>query len=129
MSGGGKSVSRGRMGQSVKVTNIDPRELENMEEVIQSLEQRIRELRQKQNALDGQINTLSPELNRMKHDYEKYTRDLQVTMTITPNNRDFLVQKNIDKLLPLPSHVIQSVFRQCHVFYSRFPLLYFLLTI
>lgn len=78
MSGGGKTVSRGRMGQSVRVSNVDPRELENLEENIRQMEQEVRELRQKQVSLEGQINTLQPELRQMKFDYEKFTMELKV---------------------------------------------------
>ncbi|KAJ8956971.1 hypothetical protein NQ318_012135 [Aromia moschata] len=77
MSGGGKSVSRGRMGQSVRVSNVDPRELENLEESIGQMEQEVRELRQRQNSLEGQINTLQPELRQMKLNYEKFTMELK----------------------------------------------------
>lgn len=78
MSGGGKTVSRGRMGQSVRVSNVDPRDLENLEENIRQMEQEVRELRQKQVSLEGQINTLQPELRQMKFDYEKFTMELKV---------------------------------------------------
>ncbi|KAJ8970615.1 hypothetical protein NQ314_001150 [Rhamnusium bicolor] len=77
MSGGGKTVSKGRMGQSVRVSNVDPRELENMEERVQQMEQQVRELRQKQASLESQINTLQPEFRQMKFDYEKFTMELE----------------------------------------------------
>lgn len=79
MSGGGRAVSRGRMGQSVRVSNIDPRELENLEETIQHMEEEVRALRQKQASLESQINTLQPELRQMKFDYEKFTMELKVS--------------------------------------------------
>lgn len=78
MSGGGKSVSRGRMGQSVRISNVDPKELDNMEQYINEMEQHVRELRQKQNSLESQINTLQPELRQMKLNYEKFNIELQV---------------------------------------------------
>lgn len=81
MSGGGKSVSRGRMGRSVRISNVDPKELENMEEYISEMEQHVRELRQKQNTLESQINTLQPELRQMKLDYEKFSVHVQVRIT------------------------------------------------
>nr|CAI5830512.1 unnamed protein product [Callosobruchus analis] len=78
MSGGGKSVSKGRMGQSVKVSNVDPRELEQLEETLQEMENNVRELRQKHNSLENQVNALQPELRQMKIDYEKFTMELKV---------------------------------------------------
>ncbi|CAH2012044.1 unnamed protein product [Acanthoscelides obtectus] len=77
MSGGGKTVSKGRMGQSVKVSNVDPRELEQLEESLQEMEDSVRELRQKHNSLENQVNALQPELRQMKIDYEKFTMELQ----------------------------------------------------
>ncbi|KAG5889944.1 hypothetical protein JTB14_018839 [Gonioctena quinquepunctata] len=77
MSGGGKSVSRGRMGQSVRVSNVNPKELENMQQDIDGLEVRVRELRHKQSSLEAQINTLQPELRQMKFDFEKFSMELK----------------------------------------------------
>lgn len=78
MSGGGKTVSRGRMGQSVTVTNTKPEDLDRMEQEVSQLENRVRELRQKQISLENQIAVLEPELQEMKMNYEKYNRELQV---------------------------------------------------
>ncbi|CAG9833958.1 unnamed protein product [Diabrotica balteata] len=77
MSGGGGRVSKGRMGQSVRVSNVDPKELQNLEEDIQQMEQQVRDLRQKQASLESQINTLQPELRQMKVDYEKFSMELK----------------------------------------------------
>nr|XP_023017853.1 structural maintenance of chromosomes protein 4 [Leptinotarsa decemlineata]XP_023017854.1 structural maintenance of chromosomes protein 4 [Leptinotarsa decemlineata] len=77
MSGGGKSVSRGRMGQSVRVSNVNPKELENMQEDIEELEGKVRELRQRQTSLESQISTLEPELRQMKFDFEKFSMELK----------------------------------------------------
>lgn len=79
MSGGGKTISRGRMGQSVRVSNVNPKELENMEQYINEMEQHVRELRQKENLLENRINTLQPELRQMKFNYEKFSIELQVS--------------------------------------------------
>nr|CAI5830513.1 unnamed protein product [Callosobruchus analis] len=85
MSGGGKSVSKGRMGQSVKVSNVDPRELEQLEETLQEMENNVRELRQKHNSLENQVNALQPELRQMKIDYEKFTMELKQLQEQQPN--------------------------------------------
>ncbi|CAH1155594.1 unnamed protein product [Phaedon cochleariae] len=77
MSGGGKTVSKGRMGQSVRVSNVNPRELENLEETIQQLEEHVREMRQNQTSLENQVNTLQPELRQMKFDFEKFSMELE----------------------------------------------------
>ncbi|KAJ8924806.1 hypothetical protein NQ315_000960 [Exocentrus adspersus] len=90
MSGGGKTVSRGRMGQKVRVSNADPRELENLEKEIGIIEGSVRELRQKQVLLENQINTLQPELRRMKLDYEKYTMELKSLQQQQPSLADQL---------------------------------------
>lgn len=95
MSGGGKTVSRGRMGQSVRVSNVDPRELENMEQYINELEQHVREVRQRQNSLESQINTLQPELRQMKLDYEKFNIELQVSNNTILKN--FLLENCCDR--------------------------------
>ncbi|XP_056633945.1 structural maintenance of chromosomes protein 4 [Diorhabda sublineata] len=77
MSGGGKQVSRGRMGQSVRVSNVNPREIQSLEEDLEQMEQKVRELRQKQVSLESQINTLQPELRQMKYDLEKFSMELK----------------------------------------------------
>lgn len=86
MSGGGKTVSRGRMGQSVKVSNVDPAEFVNMEKEIEQMEQEARELKQQQIMLEKQINTLQPELAQMKFDYEKFSVELQVIFDVFKYN-------------------------------------------
>ncbi|CAH0546726.1 unnamed protein product [Brassicogethes aeneus] len=77
MSGGGKQVSRGRMGQSVAVTNVDPKELENLEAELSEMEQKVRQLRERQSQLESQVNVLEPELRKMKIDYEKFSMELK----------------------------------------------------
>ncbi|XP_050294355.1 structural maintenance of chromosomes protein 4 isoform X2 [Anthonomus grandis grandis] len=85
MSGGGKRVLRGRMGQSVAVTNVDPTEIQNLEQEVQRMEQRVRELRQRQAALETKINELQPALRQMQIDLEKYTRELNSLKQQQPN--------------------------------------------
>lgn len=78
MSGGGKTVSRGRMGQSVKQTDVGPRDVAKMERDLENIDVQISELRQKQTNLENQIKVLEPELRQMKIDLEKYSSELQV---------------------------------------------------
>lgn len=85
MSGGGKSVSRGRMGQSVAVAKVDPRELNRLEEEVVRMEQRVRELRQRQNTLTLQIAELQPVLREMQVNSEKFTSELKNLRTQQPN--------------------------------------------
>ncbi|XP_968011.2 structural maintenance of chromosomes protein 4 [Tribolium castaneum] len=77
MSGGGKTVSRGRMGRTVLTSTIDPKELEKMQVNIEKKEERLRQLTQKMNSLESQIRTLKPEFDQMRINYEKFSKDLQ----------------------------------------------------
>ncbi|CAG9859333.1 unnamed protein product [Phyllotreta striolata] len=77
MSGGGKTVSRGRMGQSVKVANVDPVEINNLEQELVKTEGMVRETRQRQADLSNQIKALQPELEQMKLDYDSYTSEIK----------------------------------------------------
>lgn len=76
MSGGGRTVLRGRMGQSVACTNIDPKEILLMENHIDKMEKSVREYRQKQTMLEDEINNLQPNLRQMKVDFEKFNMEL-----------------------------------------------------
>lgn len=78
MSGGGRQVSRGRMGQKVAVCNIDPKELENLEQEVEGMEDTVRQLRRRTVELEDQIAVLEPELRRMKIDQEKFTIEIKV---------------------------------------------------
>ncbi|KAB0799073.1 hypothetical protein PPYR_06953 [Photinus pyralis] len=77
MSGGGKTVSRGRMGQSVAVSTTDPKDVQRMEETLQNMEERIRILRQEQENCEAIINTLEPEVKQMETDVHKFTIELE----------------------------------------------------
>lgn len=79
MSGGGKQVRRGRMGQSVAVSQTQPEDIKQMEVDLEQLEKQLSNLRIKQNQLENQINALQPELGRMKVTYEKHITELEVS--------------------------------------------------
>lgn len=85
MSGGGNRVSRGRMGQSVAVAIVDPRELNRLEEVVVKMEQRVKELRQRQTTLTTKIAELQPVVGEMQVDLEKFTNELKNLRTQQPN--------------------------------------------
>ncbi|GLV32117.1 gluon [Carabus blaptoides fortunei] len=79
MSGGGKTVSRGRMGQCVTVQKNagTPRKMQDMETSLTKLEQKVGELRQRQTTLEDEVNSLDPQLRTMKTDLEKFTIEVQ----------------------------------------------------
>jgi chromosome segregation ATPase len=79
MSGGGKTVLRGRMGQSVAVTSVaSPQKLDQMEQKLQNLESRARQLRTRQVALEDQVTLLPQQLQTMRMNLNKYKMDIQV---------------------------------------------------
>lgn len=80
MSGGGKSVLKGRMGSSVAVQtkNIDPEKITEMENTLEQLQQKASESRQKQIKLEDQVKTLQTQLTTIKIDLEKNTVQSQV---------------------------------------------------
>ncbi|KAK9877855.1 hypothetical protein WA026_020085 [Henosepilachna vigintioctopunctata] len=77
MSGGGKTVSKGRMGQSVAVNDVNPCDIEKLENDLVQAEKKFSSLREKEVALDKQMAALEPELRKMKIDYEKYSIELE----------------------------------------------------
>lgn len=79
MSGGGKTVLRGRMGQSVAVTSVaSPCKLDQMEQKLQKLESRARQLRTRQVSLEDQVTLLSQQLQTMRMNLNKYKIEIQV---------------------------------------------------
>ncbi|KAK5646128.1 hypothetical protein RI129_004592 [Pyrocoelia pectoralis] len=77
MSGGGRTVLRGRMGQSVAVSTTDPKDVQRMEERLQSIQESIRTLREEQASYERIINTLEPEVKQMEIDMRKFTIELE----------------------------------------------------
>lgn len=78
MSGGGRTVMKGRMGQSVTVTTTNQRDLDAVENELKLLEERFRYLRERQTALENQIKALEPELQQMKMNYEIFGSEIKV---------------------------------------------------
>ncbi|XP_044758906.1 structural maintenance of chromosomes protein 4 [Coccinella septempunctata] len=89
MSGGGRSVLRGRMGQSVAVSTTNQSDLDKVEKELQVLEERFRYLRERQATLENQINALEPELKQMKMNYEKFSLEIK---SLTQQQPDLLKQ-------------------------------------
>lgn len=80
MSGGGKTVLRGRMGQCVAVTTsvATPRKLDQMEQKLQHLESRARQLCTRQVSLEDQVTLLSQQLQTMRMNLNKFKMEVQV---------------------------------------------------
>jgi chromosome segregation ATPase len=79
MSGGGKTVLRGRMGQCVAVTSVaTPRKLDQMEQKLQHLESRARQLCTRQVSLEDQVSLLSQQLQGMRMNFNKFKMEIQV---------------------------------------------------
>ncbi|XP_066249114.1 structural maintenance of chromosomes protein 4 [Euwallacea similis] len=85
MSGGGKRVLRGRMGRSVAVANLDPRDLKRQEDEVERMEKRVRELRTCHAELENRIGELQPEIREMEINFEKYKHELQSLQAQQPN--------------------------------------------
>lgn len=80
MSGGGNRVSRGRMGQSVAISDNNPEDIKRMEVDLETLEERIRENNKQYYQLEKQVNTLRPELEKMKLEIKKYMTELEASI-------------------------------------------------
>lgn len=78
MSGGGNTVSRGRMGQSIKVNDTNPEDLRKMENDLANLEESIRNNNKECGLLEKQVSTLRPELEKMKLQFRKFSTELEV---------------------------------------------------
>ena len=80
MSGGGKTVLRGRMGQSVAVISNDatPKKLNNMECRLKEIESQSRQLRVRQVSLEDKVALLTQKLQTMRMDLNKFKMEIQV---------------------------------------------------
>ncbi|BFZ06696.1 hypothetical protein BsWGS_09735 [Bradybaena similaris] len=76
MSGGGNSVCRGKMGSSI-VTDVDPRELSNMENTLETFKKDAESLGQKKFKLEDTITQNEKDVNIMKHDLKKFNMELK----------------------------------------------------
>lgn len=86
MSGGGRTVLRGRMGRSVTVhsKNADPDRLAQMETNLQQLQRNANDLQQRQLTLEEQVRTLQPQLYELRLALERTTVELQSLQTEQP---------------------------------------------
>lgn len=80
MSGGGRTVSRGRMGQCVAVQNnaLSPKKMHAMEDYVTNLEKKVKDLHGTQIELEDEVSKLHTELRTLRTNVEKYTIELQV---------------------------------------------------
>ena len=110
MSGGGKTVSRGRMGQSVVLTNNSPEEIQKIETDLEQCENRLVELTRKQATLESQVNTLLPELNTMKLNLQTFSEVLQSLKQQQPVlQQQFKNQENVVKATKSDEKQIQRL--------------------
>ncbi|XP_042209674.1 structural maintenance of chromosomes protein 4-like [Homarus americanus] len=77
MSGGGRSVLRGRMGKQATVVNVDPREMEHIESKVDELTQRAGQLRRDRADLELSIRQLTKDLNSMNMDVQKFKMEFE----------------------------------------------------
>ncbi|PNF36219.1 hypothetical protein B7P43_G09723 [Cryptotermes secundus] len=108
MSGGGKTVLRGRMGQSVAVTSVaSPCKLDQMEQKLQKLESRARQLCTRQVSLEDQVTLLSQELQTMRMNLNKYEIEIQLSAEQLPTLQEQLKRQKekVKAAAPDPAHV------------------------
>lgn len=72
MSGGGGRVSRGRMGQSVLDSDVNPNDVDSMMKQIDEKARLASNLREMKSNLEDKINDLEKELNVLQHSLKKY---------------------------------------------------------
>ncbi|XP_034945801.1 structural maintenance of chromosomes protein 4-like [Chelonus insularis] len=77
MSGGGKSVAHGRMGQKVKRNELSPQDLENLQTELDQIYEMCNQIRRDQQPLKEQIETLTVGLNEMVVNKKKFAIEVQ----------------------------------------------------
>ena len=77
MSGGGRSVLRGRMGKQAAVVNVDPRVMESAEQKVGELTQKSTELRKERGQLEDSLHQLTRDLKCMKQNFQKYKMEIE----------------------------------------------------
>ncbi|KAJ9591402.1 hypothetical protein L9F63_002008, partial [Diploptera punctata] len=80
MTGGGKTVSRGRMGQSVAVTSTDatPKKLNSMEQRLKEVESHARQLCTQQVSLENKVDLLTQKLQTMRKDLNVFNMEIKL---------------------------------------------------
>lgn len=79
MSGGGRTVVKGRMGQSVVRAEPCVADIEKLQTDLDKVFEEYNQLKARQNELEPQIGTLSRALADMKMDRMKYSIEVQVS--------------------------------------------------
>lgn len=87
MSGGGRTVSRGRMGQSIVRAEPSAGDIEKLQDGINKLKDEYVVLRQQQPPIEQQINTLTIELREMAVKRERYKLEFNTLKTQEPSLR------------------------------------------
>lgn len=82
MSGGGRTVKSGRMGQSA-VATVSPEEIKHLETNLADMETRLQQMQQRRNDLKQQISSLEPELRQMTITYQQCSNELKVNYFIS----------------------------------------------
>ena len=85
MSGGGKTVSRGRMGQSVVRSEPSTADVEKLQGDLDAVYEECNRLRARQQPLEEQIYTLSTALKDMSVDRDKYEIELKTLTDLVPS--------------------------------------------
>ncbi|XP_069672465.1 structural maintenance of chromosomes protein 4 [Periplaneta americana] len=95
MTGGGREVLRGRMGQSVMVssTGATPKKLDQMENKLKSLESRARQLHSQQVALEDRVALLTQQLQTMRMDLNKFNMEIKFSAEQLPTLKKQLSQQ------------------------------------
>ncbi|XP_063882710.1 structural maintenance of chromosomes protein 4-like [Scylla paramamosain] len=76
MSGGGKTVLRGRMGKQAAIVNVDPQEVQGAENKVEELTQRTLELRKERGQLEDSVHQLTKDLKNMNQDCQKFKMEI-----------------------------------------------------
>ncbi|KAK7075166.1 Structural maintenance of chromosomes protein 4 [Halocaridina rubra] len=77
MSGGGRSATRGRMGKQVVVQNINPKEVQQIEQSVDQLTQRAGQLRWERADLENSVSQLTRDLKLMKSNHQKFKMEVE----------------------------------------------------
>lgn len=80
MSGGGKQVLRGKMGNSISVSTDtgSAEEVNNLERRVDALESQLQQFREEERECEEVISRLGPEIRTMKMNIDKFTIEIQV---------------------------------------------------
>ncbi|KAK8749380.1 hypothetical protein OTU49_015814 [Cherax quadricarinatus] len=76
MSGGGRSVLRGRMGKQATVVNVDPREVECVQVEVDKLTKQAGQLRTERAQLEDSVQQLTKDLKTVKLNIQKYKMEV-----------------------------------------------------